>query len=167
MRVQPVRRGSKLVAVVATCDRLAQLKVSVESILRGTRAELQLVVADGGSSDGTQQYLLDHPRITPMLQGAKIGPGKSYNEVWRQADGDYTCWLSDDTELVPGALDLALEILQAEPKIGMVGLKTKDTMGPFVQEPYIGGISEFGIINCNHGVLPMSLLRDVGYFNED
>lgn len=166
MTAQSTGKSPKLVVVVATCNRLDQLKVSVESIIQGTRAEMQLVVADGGSADGTQQYLLDHPRITPMLQGAKLGPGRSYNEAWRQVDGDYTCWLSDDTELVPGALDRALDILQGEPKIGMVGLKTRDTMGPFVNEPYIGGISEFGIINCNHGVLPMGLLRDVGYFNE-
>lgn len=157
----------KLTVLVATCNRIEQLKVSVESILSGTRSDLNLVVADGGSTDGTQEYLTAHPRITPVLQGRKLGPAKSYNEAWRGLNSDYTCWLSDDTELVPGSLDLALDILRSDTSIGMVGLKTRDTMGPWVREPYIGGISEYGILNCNHGVLPMKLLRQVGYFNED
>ena len=48
----------------------------------------------------------------------------------------------------------------------MVGLKMKDIAGEFVDQPYMGHVSEYGILNCNHGVLPMSLLRAVGYFNE-
>lgn len=30
----------------------------------------------------------------------------------------------------------------------------------------MGGISEYGILNCNHGVLRTELLKSVGYFNE-
>ena len=48
----------------------------------------------------------------------------------------------------------------------MVGLKTRDTLGPWVQEPYVGGISEYGVLNCNHGVLRLDLLRAVGCFTE-
>jgi len=87
--------------------------------------------------------------------------------VWREIDSKYTCWLSDDTELVPGRLDLAVTILAKKPTTGMVGLKMKDTVGRGAQKDYGGALSTFGIVTCNHGVLPLNLLREVGYFNED
>jgi len=43
--------------------------------------------------------------------------------VWRHVETPYSCWLSDDTDLVPGSIDTAIEILDADPTIGMVGLK--------------------------------------------
>ncbi|MCH7662635.1 MAG: hypothetical protein IH859_02045, partial [Chloroflexi bacterium] len=78
----------------------------------------------------------------------------------------YTCWLSDDTEITPGSLDLAVSILEAEPAIGMVGLKMQDVEGPLKHVEYLGALSEYGIMNYNHGVLPLSLVRSVGFFNE-
>ena len=155
-----------LSVLVATCDRLEQLKCAVDSILKGVRLPLELIVVDGGSTDGTVEYLRSTPGVTPVLQGRKLGPARSYNEAWAMARGEFTCWLSDDTELVPGALDAAVAVLRADPGIGMVGLKTRDTLGPWVQEPYVGGISEYGVLNCNHGVLRLDLLRAVGCFTE-
>ena len=95
-----------------------------------------------------------------------LGTARAHNEVWRRIRAKYTCWLSDDTEIVDGALDLAVRILDKHTEIGMVGLKMKDTVGPWSTEPYMGGISDYGILNCNHGVLRMDLLKSVSYFNE-
>jgi GT2 family glycosyltransferase len=155
-----------LVVLVATYNRLPLLRVVVDSILSGTRAALELVVIDGGSTDGTIEYLQAHPQITPVLQGELLGTARCYNRVWRRVDSMYTCWLSDDTEVVPGSLDTALSILESDPGVGMVGLKMKDTKGPGRFEPYRGGLSEYGILNCNHGMFRTALGRQIGFFNE-
>ncbi len=65
-----------------------------------------------------------------------------------------------------GGLDAAVRILDSRPKVGMVGLKTRDVQGPFVKAPYIGGISSIGILNVNQGVLRTDLLKAVGGFSE-
>jgi GT2 family glycosyltransferase len=161
------QRSDFLVVLLATCNRLALLKTVVDSIERGTRVPYELMVIDGGSTDGTVEYLQAHARITPVLQGELLGTARSYNRVWPQVQSRYSCWLSDDTEIVPGSLDTAVEILEADPTIGMVGLKMKDTRGPGRHEPYRGGISEYGILNCNHGVVRTALARQVGFFNEE
>ena len=132
----------------------------------GTRTPIEIVAIDGGSTDGTVEYLRTEPRVTPVLQGELLGTARSYNRVWRHVETPYSCWLSDDTDLVSGSLDTAIEILDADPTIGMVGLKMKDTRGPGRHEPYRGGLSEYGILNCNHGVLRTDLARRVGFFNE-
>ncbi len=159
-------RSKHLVILLATFNRLHLLKRALESISSGTTCSHEVIVIDGGSTDGTIEYLKSLPNITPVFQGKLLGSSRAYNEVWRQIECKYTCWLSDDTEIVDGSLDMAIKILEARPEIGMVGLKMKDTMGPKQWKPYAGGICIYGMLNCNHGVLSMDLLRAVGFFNE-
>ena len=156
-----------LVVLVATYNRMALLSRTLDSISAGTECPHEIIVIDGGSTDGTVEYLRADPSLTKVFQGALIGTAGSYNQAWRRIESRYTCWLSDDTELVEGSLDLAVRILEEKPSIGMVGLKMKDTEGARKDRAYLGGISKYGILNCNHGVLRTELLRSVGYFNED
>ena len=159
--------NNHLAILVATYNRLPLLKMVLESIISGTDSSHGIYVIDGGSTDGTIEYLRELHGITPIFQNELIGATRAYNQVWRQIEGKYSCWLSDDTEVVAGSLDLALSILDSNSKIGMVGLKMKDVKGPGVVQPYMGAISEHGILNCNHGVFRTKILRDVGYFNEN
>jgi glycosyltransferase involved in cell wall biosynthesis len=165
-RVKAHQRSDRLVILLATCNRFAMLRPVVDSILNATTVPHELIVIDGGSTDGTIEYIQSHPRITAVLQGELLGTARCYNRVWRDVDSQYSCWLSDDTELVPGSLDLAVSILDAEPAVGMVGLKMRDTKGPGRHASYRGGLSGYGILNCNHGVLRTALARQVGFFNE-
>ena len=160
-------RSDYLVILVATYNRLDLLKRTLNSITAGTHCSHEIIVIDGGSTDGTIEYLESRPGITSVFQGKLLGTARCYNQVWRRVESKYTTWLSDDTEIVGDSLDLAVNILEAHPEIGMVGLKMKDTRGPRKIRPYLGGLSEYGILACNHGVLSMDLLRSVGYFNED
>ncbi|MBI3402943.1 MAG: glycosyltransferase [Acidobacteria bacterium] len=161
------QRSDHLVILLATYNRLELLRTVVDAIERGTRTPHELIVIDGGSTDGTVAYLQNDARITPVLQGELLGTARCYNRVWRHVQSRYTCWLSDDTEIVPGSLDMAVGILETNPTFGMVGLKMKDTKGPGRFEAYRGGISEYGILNCNHGVLRTGLAESVGFFNEN
>lgn len=160
-------RSDYLVILVGTYNRLELLKRVIDSIHAQTRCDHEIVVIDGGSTDGTIEYLHTRDDVTPVFQGKLLGASRAYNEVWRQLDCKYTCWLSDDTEVTNHSLDLAVSILENTPEIGMVGLKTRDVAGPWTHIPYTGALSDYGILNCNHGVLSMKLLQAVGYFNED
>jgi len=161
------RRSRRLTVAVATYNRLDSLKRTLASIAAGTWMDHEVAVVDGGSTDGTIKFLQSQAAVIPILQGKLVGTARAYNAAWSALDSEYTCWLSDDTELVPGTLDTAVAILEGDRGVGMVGLKMKDTVGPWVNEPYLGGFSEFGVLNCNHGVLSMRTLRALGGFNTD
>lgn len=160
-------RSDYLVVLVGTYNRLELLKKVLNSITAQTECPHEIIVIDGGSTDGTIEFLQSRKDITPVFQGRLLGASRAYNEVWRQVESKYTCWLSDDTELANGGLDLAVKLLESDPGIGMVGLKTRDVAGQWTHLPYTGALSEYGILNCNHGVLPMDLLHSLRYFNED
>ncbi|NNH67567.1 glycosyltransferase family 2 protein [Rhizobium laguerreae] len=159
----------KLSVVLGTYNRLDQLKRCVESIVRETRVLTKIYVTDAGSTDGTIEYLqsIASETIIPILVGEKLGQAKAYNDVFEIVDTPYVCWLSDDNEVTGAGLDRAIGILESDPRIGMVALKTRDVQGPFLGTPYIGGISPAGILNVNQGMLPTSVLREVGGFSEE
>lgn len=154
--------------VLGTLDRLDQLQRCINSIRRETRIPHTIYVTDAGSSDGTIEYLRDiaSETVKPIFVGELLGQAKAYNDVFWKVTTPFVCWLSDDNEVVNGGLDVACDILKQAPGIGMVGLKTRDVEGPFVDAPYIGGISAAGILNVNQGVLKTPVLHEVGGFSE-
>ena len=160
--------SKSLSVVVGTYNRLDQIQRCVESIFRETETPVIVYVTDAGSTDGTVEWLKEaaSDRLRPILVGERIGQARAYNDVFDMVETDYVCWLSDDNEVVSKGLDVAVRALSRDPRLGMVGLKTKDVQGPFVDAPYIGGVSSIGIININQGVLPTAVMKQVGGFSE-
>lgn len=158
----------KLSVVLGTFNRLEQVQRCIESIVRETKIPAKIYITDAGSTDGTVEFLqaIASETIIPVLVGKKLGQAKAYNDVFELVDTPYVCWLSDDNEVVNNGLDRAVEILERNAQIGMVALKTTDVQGPFADAPYIGGISSIGILNVNQGVLPTSIMKQIGGFSE-
>ncbi|MBW4620698.1 MAG: glycosyltransferase [Cyanosarcina radialis HA8281-LM2] len=158
----------KLSVVLGTYNRIDNLKKCIDSIKQQTKNLAKIYITDAGSTDGTIEYLksMASDAVIPLFVGEKLGQAKAYNDVFRIVDTPYVCWLSDDNEIVNRGLDIAVQILEENPQIGMVGLKTRDLQGPFVDAPYIGGVSAIGILNVNQGVLRTDVLKKVGGFSE-
>lgn len=161
---------TRLAIVVGTHNRLGQLRDLVESIRQNVRTDWALKVSDAGSTDGTAEWLRDEAardgRIACVFDEDRRGQAAALNAIFRTLDSDFVCWLSDDNVLVGDGLDRAVEALAADDRLGMVGLKVRDMRGPFADEPYIGGITSVGVLNMNQGVLPTSLLKALGGFDE-
>jgi GT2 family glycosyltransferase len=160
--------GARLAIVLGTFNRLASLQRCLASIARETRTPHVVHVADAGSTDGTQEWLrsVQSETVRPHLAGRKLGQAKAYNDVFRTLSEPYVAWLSDDNEVVNGGLDLAVRILDRDPGIGMVALKTRDVQGPFLGSAYLGGVSSIGVLNVNQGVLRREVMERAGWFSE-
>ena len=158
----------KLSVVLGTYNRLKLLQQAIESILVETKIPVKIYITDAGSTDGTIEYLnsITSENIKPIFVGQKIGQAQAYNQVFQIVDTPYVCWLSDDNKIVNHGLDTAVSILDDNPQIGMVALKTQDKEGPFTNSPYIGGVSTIGILNVNQGVLRTDILKSLGGFCE-
>jgi GT2 family glycosyltransferase len=163
-----IQEQAKLSIVVGTYNRRDQIQRMVESVQRETSIPYILYITDAGSTDGTIEYLetIRSDVIRPLLVGKLLGQARAYNDVFEQVTTPYVCWLSDDNEVVNHGLDVAVAILKRDARIGMVALKTRDKVGPFVSAPYIGGLSDIGVLNVNQGVLKTEVLNRVGRFSE-
>lgn len=155
--------------VVGTFNRPEHIKRCIESVVRETRRSFRLYITDAGSDAETIDYLksVASEAVIPIFIGERQGQARAYNDVFKTVTTPYVCWISDDNEIVNNGLDVAVDILESNRRIGMVGLKVKDLQGPFVKAPYIGGISAYGILNVNQGMLRSSVISEVGYFSEE
>lgn len=164
-----LREAYVLSVVVGTLNRLDRLRECIESIVSDPLIPIKIYVTDAGSTDGTIEYLrgIESDSISVTLHQKKLGQAKAYNEIFAKITTPYVCWLSDDNVVVNQGLEKAVRILDANPLIGMVGLKVKDVQGPFAGEPYVGGMSEVRILNVNQGVLRTEILQGLGGFSED
>lgn len=161
------RREVPLAVVLGTYNRRESLQRCIESIFAQTRTPAVVYVTDAGSTDGTVEYLqsVASDRLVPILVGEKLGQARAYNDVFAAVHAPYVVWLSDDNEIVNGGLDAGVQSLQRNPKLGMVGIKVRDVEGPFVDAPYIGGVSTIGVLNVNQGMLRTELLQRLGGFS--
>lgn len=158
-----------LSVVIGTRNRLERLRECIESIGRETSVPTKIYVTDAGSTDGSVEYLnsIRSESMQVTLHSQRLGQARAYNEIFAQVDTPYVCWLSDDNVVVNRGLDRAVRVLGSVPRVGMVGLKVRDVQGPFISEPYIGGVSEAGILNVNQGVLRTGILQGLGGFSEE
>jgi glycosyltransferase involved in cell wall biosynthesis len=77
------------------------------------------IVQDGGSTDGTAEYLLAEPRIKAE-SGPDFGMYDAINKAWARATGDFIQHLNADEEVLPGALHAVGAYFQAHPHIDVV-----------------------------------------------
>lgn len=98
------------------------LSEAVESVL-GQPECLELLVADGGSSDSSLQLLealtAADPRVR-IISRSDNGPGDALNQAFRAARGTLIGWLNADDLYPTGALARAVSALDAHPQWLMV-----------------------------------------------
>jgi GT2 family glycosyltransferase len=124
---EPPRLGAPGSAsvVVVTYEGLPFTRLCLETVLAHSGdADLELVVVDNGSSDGTPRYLtglaeLD-ARVRVLLNGRNAGFAAACNQGLGLAGGEYLVLLNNDTMVPPGWLSRLVAHLR-NPEVGLVG----------------------------------------------
>jgi glycosyltransferase involved in cell wall biosynthesis len=83
---------------IPTFNRVCLLARAVESAMAQSYEDVEIVVSDNCSQDGTRDYLqtLTDPRIRVLLQLSNGGMVKNWDSCLAQATGEYFLLLSDD-----------------------------------------------------------------------
>ena len=111
----------KLSVVFPTHNRLAWLKESVESCLCSD-VDLEMLILDNGSSDGTTEYLMDlgesDHRVRPYFEPDNVR-GR-YRFLAEVAEGELVNLFSDDDRQLAGGLKAKLDLFDLNPDLGLV-----------------------------------------------
>jgi glycosyltransferase involved in cell wall biosynthesis len=176
----PARRPtdrSRLSVVLGTLDRLHLLQPAIESVrAQKVDAEVEIVVIDGGSSDGTLPWLTAQKDVITIVQHnrgewqGRTLPKRSWgffmNLAFRAANAEIVCMISDDCLVLPGALQAGLDRL-AELEAG--GEKVGGLAFPFRNWPddehFFVGKTLGGRMMVNHGFLLRAAMEDVGWID--
>lgn len=117
----------KISTIVPAYNCQSYLRRAVESLLATQYKELEIVIIDDGSSDGTlavaNQLALEHPEIVRVLVhlgGKNRGVSASRNLGIESSTGELLAFLDADDYVYPWRFENAAELLQNEPGIDAV-----------------------------------------------
>jgi glycosyltransferase involved in cell wall biosynthesis len=99
---------SALVTIaIPTRNRVEYLRQAVKSALAQTYVNIEVVISDNGSEDGTREYLqsLSDERLRVLWQVQDIGMVANWNACLAAARGEFFLLLSDDDFLESQALE--------------------------------------------------------------
>ncbi len=89
--------SDKVLNVIVTYNRLNDLKVCVENVKGQTYKDLDILVVNNGSTDGTTEYLAQQTGIKVINQDNLGGAGGFYAGMKYMMDNDYDwLWMMDD-----------------------------------------------------------------------
>lgn len=93
------------------------LRQFLPSVLAHTQSkDVEIVVADNGSTDGSLNFLQTQPvRVIKLEQN--YGFAEGYNRAIEQVDAEYVVLLNSDVEVTPQWLDRMLDYMDAHPKV--------------------------------------------------
>lgn len=113
MSLQP-----RIAIVILNWNGRKHLENFLPSVLAGTYANFEIVVADNGSTDDSVTFLQQHfPSVRVIVFAANLGYAGGYNEALKQVTADYYVLLNSDVEVTPGWLEPQVHLLQNDTRI--------------------------------------------------
>src|SRR5512138_875393 len=111
-----------LVSIITPSFQQARfLEQTICSVLGQDYPELEYIVVDGGSSDGSRdiiQRYADH--LAWWVSEPDRGQTDAINKGFARATGEILAWINSDDTYLPGAVSEAVEQLRAHPGAGLV-----------------------------------------------
>jgi glycosyltransferase involved in cell wall biosynthesis len=107
----------RLSVVIPTWNRAGLVVEAVESALGQEGGDLEVIVVDDGSTDGTAEIIEQRfgKAVKLLRMATRSGVGAARNEGVSQATGDLLAFLDSDDLWLPGKLKAELDILERFP----------------------------------------------------
>ena len=128
----------KFSIISCTWNSIKYLKESVDSVLMQDYGDIEYIFVDGGSADGTLEFISKIDRPIKILNEVRGGISRAMNEGVRVATGDVVAHLhSDDFYLDPYALSSVANVLESKKAGWCYGRIKRMVNGHLVPETFI------------------------------
>ncbi len=148
------------------------LKLCIASVADQQGVELEHIVQDACSDDGTQEWLPHDPRVAAYIEKDE-GMYDAVNRGWKRATGDIVAYINCDEQYLPGALKSVHDYFEAHPEVDVVVSDTviTDAQGNYVchrfgVKPLPGMVwVRFSILTCALFIRRRALEEKALYFD--
>ena len=108
----------RITVVTPSYNQADFLEATIRSVLLQQYENLEYIVLDGGSTDGSVDIIRRYaPWLTHWRSGRDDGQAAAIAEGFAIATGDVYCWLNSDDVFLPGALRKAGEFFARHPGV--------------------------------------------------
>jgi len=110
-------RNPSVSVIVPLLNEVRYIKESMDSLMAQDYQPIEVVVYDGGSTDGTLDILKAYPVEVIVEPG--LGQMAAINRGWRRTSAEFVTWWAGDDVYYPGAIRRLATELRMHPEAGL------------------------------------------------
>ncbi len=109
--------------LIPTFNRAHYVGDAIRSIINQTFSDIEIIVADDGSTDSTRKVVEDirDPRLRIVSHASNLGIPATRNTALSHATGRYIAWLDSDDVSRPTRIEEQVDYLTRHPGVAMIG----------------------------------------------
>lgn len=100
---------------IPSYNHINYIKKAIDSVLNQTYKNIELIVIDDCSTDGSDQFLEQYSKemgFKYFRNSENIGPARTSSKILHMATGEYICMLASDDWLDPRKVELQMKYLE-------------------------------------------------------
>ncbi len=102
--------------IIPTYNRRQFLKEAIDSVLNQTFKDVELIVVDDGSTDGTEELVSAYGKKIRYIWQMNKGPAAARNKGTEIASGEYIAFLDSDDLWLPRKLEKQIDFFNLNPE---------------------------------------------------
>ena len=96
------------------------IRATIESVLSQDYPNVEYVIMDGGSTDGTAAVAREYSSRLNFISEKDRGQTHAINKGFQAAKGSIVAWLNSDDVYLPGAISKGVAACAANPQVGAI-----------------------------------------------
>ena len=170
--------NKKLKPKISICiplyNRKKYIKEAVESAINQTFKDIEVIVLDDGSTDGSREYLEELNLPIKLYHQENAGHAKALNKLIELANGEYITFLDSDDVFFPDTVERLYNTLinYGKEAISYGAYYRTDEKGKIIGKckrklvtgKITNALFQDNIVHCVGTLMPINIFEKVGYY---